>query len=99
MTVTRNPNGSTGHVEPVVSNFIDQDTAAQAVCEAPAGAGTFTIPAHVLLALPATNSANFFFQLRDVASAYSGPYSATGVTAGIAQTFVDGVALGGVTLQ
>jgi len=99
MTVTWNPNGSTGHVELVISAYVDQNTAAQAVCTAPASAGTFTIPPYVLLALPATNGANFWFQPGDQNPAFSGTFAASGLAVGVAQSFVDGVAFHSVTLN
>ena len=91
MTVTWNPNGSTGHVEIVISSFVDQNTGAQAWCTAPASAGTFTIPPYVLLAVPASNLGNFFFQPGDQGPAFSTTFTATGLTAGIAQSFLDSV--------
>ena len=104
-TVTWNPTGSTGHVEIIISVFVDQNTAAQALCTVQANAGTFTIPPYVLLALPPVNSANggasFFFGPGDQGPAYSGVFTANGLTTGIgiAQSFVDGVVFGGVTLN
>ena len=94
MTVTWSPNGATGHVEIVILDFIDQNTAAQVACAAPASAGTFTIPPYVLQALPATNGAIFYFGSGDQSPAFSNTFTATGLTTGIAQSFVDGVRLG-----
>jgi uncharacterized protein (TIGR03437 family) len=94
MTLNWNPNGSTGHVEVVISAFVDQNTGAQAWCTAPAAAGTLTIPPYVLQALPASNSANFYFQPGDEGPAFSGTFTATGLPLGIAQSFVDGVRFG-----
>ena len=99
MTVTWNPNGSTGHVEMLIADYLDQNTAAQAWCTAPAGAGTFTIPPYVLQALPATNSANFYFGPGDQGPAFSGSFSASGLTVGVAQSFDDSAGFSGVTLN
>jgi uncharacterized protein (TIGR03437 family) len=99
MTVTWNSNGSTGHVEIVIASFVDANTVAQAVCTVPASAGTFTIPTYVLQALPANNNANFYFEPGDGGPAFSGTFSATGLTTGIAQSFVDGIYFGGVTIN
>ena len=99
LTVTWNPNGSTGHVEVVISASVDQNTAAQAVCRAPASAGTLTIPPYVLLALPATNGANFSFQPGREQAAFSGTFSASGLTVGLADSYVDGVTFPGVALN
>src|SRR5579871_5052245 len=98
-TVSWNPNGSTGNVEVVISDYLDQNTAAQAWCTAPAAAGTMTIPAYVLLALPATNGANFYFQPGDQGPAVSTTFTASGLTVGLAQAFVDAVGVSGVTLN
>lgn len=62
------------------------------VCTAPASAGTFTIPPYVLLALPATK-ANFYFQPGD-SPAFSSNFTASGITIGTTQSFVDGVEFG-----
>jgi len=99
-TVTWNSNGSTGHVEVVISAYVDQNTAAQAVCSAPASAGTLTIPPYVLLALPPTNSANFSFQPGDQGlPAFGGTFTANGINLGIASAFIDSVGFGGITLN
>jgi uncharacterized protein (TIGR03437 family) len=96
-TATWNPNGSTGKVEVVISSFVSQNTGAQAVCSAPASAGTLTIPPYVLLALPAGN-ANLSFQPGDESPAFAANFTATGITVGNAQAFIDGVGFG-VTLN
>ena len=97
MTVTWNPNGSTGRVEIVLASFLNQNTGVQAVCEAAASAGTFTIPPYVLLALPPGNGTNFDFQ--PGAPASSGSFSANGLDAGIIQTFIDGTRFSGFQLN
>ena len=98
-TVTWNANGSTGQVEVVVSVILDQNTAVQAVCTAPASAGTLTIPPYVLLALPATNGANFSFDPGNANPAFAGTFTATGLNLGVAQSFVNAVGFGGVTVN
>jgi uncharacterized protein (TIGR03437 family) len=97
MTVTWNTNGSTGHVELVLISGTSPPV--QAVCTAPASAGTFTIPSYVLLALPAGSATGFRFQPGDQGPASSAAFSATGLNAGIAQTFIDGVSFGGFTVN
>ena len=70
------------------------------MCTAPASAGTFTIPSYVLLALPASNNAAFAFQPGDVAGpVFSTTFSASGLTVGIVQAFIDGLTFGGVILN
>lgn len=99
MTVTWNSNGSSGHVELVVASSGGPNANAQAVCTAPAGAGTFTIPPYVLLALPAGNATNFYFRLGDMEPASAAAFSATGLDAGIVQSFIDGTTFSGFTLR
>jgi hypothetical protein len=95
MTVTWNGNGSTGHVELVLSSAISADTGATVTCTVPASAGTFTIPSYMLLTLPNTPNGFFAFQLGDQGPATSATFSAAGIAAGLAQSFVDGVTLTG----
>jgi uncharacterized protein (TIGR03437 family) len=59
MTVTWAGNGSTGNVVIQVAAATDStyNFGANAICRAPASAGTFTIPPYALLALPASTSA------------------------------------------
>ena len=99
LTATWNPNGSTGHVELVLASSAGPNALAQAVCEVPASAGTFTIPGYVLLALPSGNGTNFYFQLGDMGPATEAAFSASGLDDGIAQSFVAGTAFLGFTLQ
>jgi hypothetical protein len=99
MTVTWNSNASAGRVEIVLASFLNQNTAAQAVCEVAASAGTFTIPPYVLLALPPGNGTNFYFQPGDMGPASSASFSASGLDAGIVQTFIDGARLSGFQLN
>lgn len=95
MTVTWNGNGSTGHVELVLGSAADANTRASVTCTAPASAGTFTIPSHMLFTLPNTNNAIFFFQLGDQGPASSAPFSAPGIDVGLAQSFIDGTSFAG----
>lgn len=101
LTVTWNPNGSTGHVEIVLASALDNtfNTGSQAACTAPAGAGTFTIPPYVLLALPAGNFTFMELGPGTQWAASEGPFTATGLTVGLVQTFVDGVVSGGFTVR
>jgi hypothetical protein len=98
MTVTWNGNGSTGHVELVLGSAINANTTASVTCTAPVSAGTFTIPPNMLFSLPNGNGTIFFFQLGDQGPATSVPFSAMGLNAGVAQTFIDGTSFGGFTI-
>jgi len=64
MTVNWSGNGSTGNVLIQVSGATDNTfaTGANAVCTAPASAGTFTVPPYALLTLPAGNFGALSFQ-------------------------------------
>jgi hypothetical protein len=54
----------------------------------------------VPLALPPGNFTNFFFALGDFGGpATTAVFAASGLNAGIAQTFVDGAGFGGFALQ
>ena len=100
MTVTWTPNGSAGQVEMVLSFNADQNNASTVVCTAPASMGTFTIPPYALFALPTGAPViNFYFQPGDQTPAYAGTFTATGLSAGIADSFVDGVAFSNFTLN
>jgi uncharacterized protein (TIGR03437 family) len=63
MTVTWTGGDPTGTVQIGVNSSIDNTytSGANAICTAPASAGTFTIPPYVLLALPAGNFGGFSF--------------------------------------
>jgi len=98
MTVTWNGNGSTGHVELVLGSAANANTRASVTCTAPASAETFTIPSYMLLTLPNTGNGIFFFQLGDQGPATSAPFSASGIDAGVAQSFIDGVTLTGFSI-
>jgi hypothetical protein len=99
MTVTWNPNGSTGHLELVLEVYPDANTAGIVTCLVPASAGSFTIPSYVLSSLPTGGGARFSFQLGDrVGAATSSIFSAPGIDFGLAQSFIDGVILNGVTI-
>jgi uncharacterized protein (TIGR03437 family) len=87
MTVTWS-SGTTGNVQIVVFSASDSSftSGAQAVCIAPASAGTFTVPAYVMLALPPSNFAGIQFSPAKV----SVPFPATGILLGTLQTQIDG---------
>jgi uncharacterized protein (TIGR03437 family) len=98
MTVTWNPNGSTGRMELILESYFNSG-AGVVYCRAPASAGTFTIPPSMLLMLPAGNSTDFRFQLGDQGPATSGTFTAPGMDFGLIQTFVDGVSLFNFTIN
>jgi hypothetical protein len=100
MPVTWNSNGTTGHVELVLSSFFNANVQAEAACTVPASAGSFTIPPYVLLALPPGNGTYFNFAPGDFGGpATTAAFTANGLNAGIAQTFIDGAGFGGFVLQ
>ena len=75
------------------------NTAALAYCKAPASAGTFMIPSYVLLALPAGNFTSLELAPGTVQGAASAPFTATGLSIGFVQTYIDGASIGGFTLR
>jgi uncharacterized protein (TIGR03437 family) len=83
MTVNWSGNGSTGNVLIQVSGATDNTfaTGANAVCMAPASAGTFTVPPYALLTLPAGNFGALSFQQLTAAV----PFTASGLNVGIFQ--------------
>jgi uncharacterized protein (TIGR03437 family) len=97
LTVTWTPNNSPTHVEIEIASYIGNNLGARVTCTAPVGAGTFTIPSYVLLALPTGNGSNFSFQPGDGPSgaATKSMFSASGIVVGLMQAFVDGVGFGG----
>ncbi len=101
MTVNWDSNGSNGHVELAISSVADPTGSIRptVVCTVPASAGTFTIPPYALLALPPGPGTGFWFQLGDQAPATSAPFSATGLSVGIVQTFIDGTSLFNFTMN
>jgi hypothetical protein len=100
MPVSWNSNGTTGHVELMLASYFNANVQAEAVCEVPASAGSFTIPPYVLLALPPGNGTNFYFQPGDFGGpATAAAFTASGLNAGLAQTFVDDAGFGGFALQ
>lgn len=90
MTVTWNANGSAGFVEFVLQSATDAKFSDGAVvdCKVSASAGTFTIPAYVMLALPAGNFTQFDFSRGNHFPATSAPFKATGISIGSAVTFL-----------
>jgi uncharacterized protein (TIGR03437 family) len=84
MTVDWTGNGSTGNVSIQVAGATDNTytNGANAVCTAPASAGTFTIPSYALLPLPAGNFGALDFQELTAEV----PFTAPGLNVGILQT-------------
>jgi hypothetical protein len=72
-----------------------QDTGATAVCFAAANAGTFTIPAYVLLRLPSGPFAGFEFMPYGVRSTFT----ASGIDFGIIDSSNDGTGFNGFSLN
>lgn len=99
LPVSWNANGSTGQVEMVLISNTSGGLATTAVCTAPANAGAFTIPPYVLQALPAGTTTSFSFQPGDQTPASASTFTATGLTVGLLQTFVDEVRFGGFTIH
>ena len=92
MTVSWTGGGSNANVQISIASALDNtfQTGSRAVCKAPAGPGTFTIPPYVLLALPEGNFAGFLLA-PDRASA---GFTAPGLTFGILQTYHSGTGFG-----
>jgi hypothetical protein len=97
MTVTWAGGGPIGNVEILVQSATDNtySTGATAQCIAPASAGTFTLPPYVLLALPAGNFASFTF----VSGFAEFPFTATGLSIGSLDTYVNGTSFSGFALK
>lgn len=101
MTVTWTGGG--GDVSIQINSATDNlnTNGSRAMCTAPGGSGTFTIPPYVLLALPAGNFAGFIFGTPYVYT----PITATGLSFGIVQTdsqvkgFGNGAGTGSFTLK
>jgi hypothetical protein len=92
MTVTWTGGDPNGYVRMTVSGATDNTfgNGAAAYCTAPAGPGTFTIPAYVLDALPPGNNAGFTFA--PAAPAVS--FTASGLTVGILDGRINGTGFG-----
>ena len=101
MTVTWRGGDPNGHVEIELISALDSsfNTAALAYCKAPASAGTFTIPSYVLLALPAGNFTALELGPGTVQGAASASFTATGLSIGFVQTFIDGTGIAGFALK
>jgi uncharacterized protein (TIGR03437 family) len=101
MTVTWSGGDPNGHVEIELISALDSsfNTAALAYCKAPAGAGTFTIPSYILLALPAGNFTALELGPGTVQGAASASFTATGLSIGFVQTFIDGTGIAGFALK
>ncbi len=92
MTVTWTGGEPNGSVRIVVSSAFDGSfaTGRQAFCQAPAKAGTFTIPSYILTALPAGNFGGIVLQ----PAAASVPFTASGIALGTIETTHDGTGYG-----
>ncbi|MEP7365760.1 MAG: hypothetical protein ABI972_21105 [Acidobacteriota bacterium] len=92
LTATWTGGSQTGNLRIRVSSYVDSEATigAEAICIAPASAGTFTIPPYVLLALPAGGFAGFSIGPATI----SQPYSATGLDVGILEYRDEGVGYG-----
>jgi len=102
VTVTWNPNGSTGTVQILLLSSLNNafTDGAIAACRAAANAGTFAIPPYVLLALPAGNFTAFELSPGSGPTpAASVPFSANGLSIGLSQVFIDGARMNGYTLR
>jgi hypothetical protein len=84
MPVAWNPGGAAGSIPLVLSVSTAKGDTTAAVCTVLASAGTFTIPASALLALP-SSSGSLTFRTGDVRPAASALFSASGLNLGIAQ--------------
>ena len=91
MTVAWNPAGATGSVPLVLQAFTNAGDITAAACTVLASAGTFTIPAYALLALPSTDGTFLTFRPGDLQPAASALFSASGLNLGIAQVTYMGV--------
>ena len=92
MTVTWTGGEPNGSVRIVVSSAFDGSFTAgrQAFCQAPAKAGTFTIPSYILTALPAGNFGGIVLQPAPA----SVPFTASGIALGTIETMPDGTGYG-----
>src|SRR6516165_7560172 len=101
MSVTWSGGDPNGHVEIVLVGATESsfNAAALAYCKAATSAGTFTIPSYVLLALPAGNFTSLELAPGTVQGAASASFTATGLSIGFVQTYIDGTSIGGFTLR
>jgi uncharacterized protein (TIGR03437 family) len=101
MTVTWTGGDPNAYVEISVASMIDSTFSAGAFanCKAPTTAGTFTIPSYVLLALPAGNFTGFELGPGTNQAAATAPFTATGLSVGMVQIYIDGTILGGFELN
>jgi hypothetical protein len=92
MTVTWTGGEPNGSVRIVVSSAFDGSFTAgrQAFCQAPAKAGTFTIPSYILTALPAGTFGGIVLQPAPA----SVPFTASGIALGMIETRHDGTGYG-----
>jgi uncharacterized protein (TIGR03437 family) len=92
MTVTWTGGDPNGRVQIVVSSAFDNSFTAgrQAFCQTQAKAGTFTIPAYIMTALPAGNFGGIVLQPAPT----SVPFTAPGIALGTIETDHDGAGYG-----
>jgi uncharacterized protein (TIGR03437 family) len=91
MNVAWNPGGATGSVPLVLTAATALGDITAAACTVLASAGTFTIPAYALLALPSTGGTYLTFRSGDLGPAASALFSASGLNLGIAQVTIMGI--------
>src|SRR5262249_3679912 len=99
MAIAWNPNGSTGHVDIVLTSFADATTFGRVIFREAASAGKFTFPPHMLFRLPTGNGTSLDFQLGDQGPASSALFTASGLDIGLIQSFIDGVRLSNFTIN
>ncbi len=92
LTVTWTGGDPAGNVQILVNSALNNsfNAGGTATCIAPAGAGTFTIPPYVLLALPAGNLAGIVLAPADTGV----PFTAPGLSLGLLSTHNDGAGYG-----
>ena len=88
MNVAWNPGGATGSVPLILTAVTNAGDITAAACTVLASAGSFTIPAYALLALPSTNGTSLTFRPGDLRPAASALFSASGLNLGIAQVTI-----------
>jgi uncharacterized protein (TIGR03437 family) len=92
LTVTWTGGDPAGNVQILVNSALNNsfNAGGTATCIAPAGAGKFTIPPYVLLALPAGNLAGIVLAPADTGV----PFTAPGLSLGLLSTHNDGAGYG-----
>jgi hypothetical protein len=85
MEVAWNPGGATGSVPLVLTAGTNAGDITAAACTVLASAGTFTIPAYALLALPSTGGTSLTFRPGDLRPVASALFSASSLNLGVVQ--------------